>query len=40
MSKTIVRTREFAEQSLEIARFAIVSTCACALIAAGQMLPL
>lgn len=40
MSKAIARTRVYATQSMEVARFAIVSSCACALIAAGQLLPL
>lgn len=39
MEKAIARTRKIAQESAEIARFAIVSACGCALIAAGQVLP-
>ncbi len=40
MSQAIAHTRRIAFDSVEIARFAIVSACGCALIAAGAVLPL
>ncbi len=40
MTEAIARTRQYAIDSVEIARFAIVAICGCALVAAGEMLPL
>lgn len=40
MSNAFALARRYAGHSAEIARFAIVSACACALLAAGQVLPL
>ena len=39
MSKAIALTRDYAAQSVETIRCAIVLSCAVALIAAGQALP-
>ena len=40
MSKAIALTRHYAADSVELLRVAIVISCAAALIAAGEMLPL
>ncbi len=39
MSKAIALTRQISFDSVEAARFAIVSLCGCSLIAAGAVLP-
>ncbi|WP_281276787.1 hypothetical protein [Alteraurantiacibacter aquimixticola] len=39
MTKAIALTRAHAARSAEAIRFAIVTICGCALIAAGQVLP-
>lgn len=40
MSHAIAQTRSFADSSFEALRFALVTSCGLALIAAGQTLPI